>query len=127
MLPPKSYKEERNKNIYKRLPYLFGFIFFLVVEVLIALFVHDKFVRSYIGDVLVVVVIYLFVRIFISEKYKFLSIFVFAFAVGVCQFFHIVERIGLFDNIFRGLIGSTFDVKDIICYGMGSVLIPMTV
>lgn len=130
MLSSKSYKEERNKNIYKRLSYLFGFIFFLAVEVLIALFVHDKFVRPYIGDVLVVVEIYLFVRIFIPEGHKFLPILIFAFAVGVevCQFFHIVERLGLSDNIFlRVLIGTTFDIKDIICYGIGSVLIQMIV
>lgn len=130
MLPSKSYKEERNKSIYKRLLYLFGFIFFLAVEVLIALFVHDKFVRPYIGDVLVVVVIYLFVRIFIPEECKFLPILIFAFAVGVevCQFFHIVERLGLSDYIFlRVLIGATFDVKDIVCYGVGIMLIQMIV
>lgn len=130
MLSSKSYKEEKNKNIYKRLSYLFGFIFFLAVEVLIALFVHDKFLRPYIGDVLAVVVIYLFVRIFIPEGHKFLPILIFAFAVGVevCQFFHIVERLGLSDNIFfRILIGATFDIKDIICYGIGSVLVQMIV
>ena len=74
MLSPKSYQEERNKSIYKRLPYLFVFLFFLTVEVLITLFVHDKFVHPYLGDVLVVIVIYLFIRIIIPEKYKYLPI-----------------------------------------------------
>lgn len=130
MLSQKAYKEERNKSVYKRIQYLFGFIFFLIIEVLIALFVHDNFVRPYIGDVLVVVVIYFFVRIFILEKYKFLPVIIFAFAVGVevCQFFDIVKRLGLSDNIFmRILIGSTFDRKDIVCYGIGSMLIQMIV
>ena len=46
------------------------FMIFLVIEVLIALYVHDDFVRPYLGDVLVVVVLYFFVRIWIPEKYR---------------------------------------------------------
>ena len=37
------------------------FMIFLAIEVLIALYVHDDFVRPYLGDVLVVVVLYFFV------------------------------------------------------------------
>ncbi len=36
----------------KRLAYLLAFVLLLVVEVCIALFVHDAFVRPYVGDVL---------------------------------------------------------------------------
>ena len=48
----------------KRTAYGIATFILLTIEVLIALFVHDAFVRPYIGDVLVVVVIYTFVRIF---------------------------------------------------------------
>ena len=63
------------------------FMIFLVIEVLIALYVHDDFVRPYLGDVLVVVVLYFFARIWIPEKYRWLpgAIFVFAAAVEVLQ------------------------------------------
>ena len=89
---------------------------------MIALFVHDRFIRPYFGDMLVVVVIYTFVRIFIPEKYRLLPLFVFIFsaAIEIFQFFEIVQRLGLGENIFlRTLLGSTFDLKDIVCYAVG--------
>lgn len=108
----------------KRMIYGLLTMFFLAVEVLIALFVHDRFIRPYVGDMLVVVVLYTFLRIWIPEKGKGLVYYVFAFAAGVelLQYVQIVKLLGLEDNaFFRILIGSTFDVKDILCYGVGCV------
>lgn len=42
----------------KRKVHLLTFIIVLIVEIFIGIFVHDEFVRPYIGDVLVVGVIY---------------------------------------------------------------------
>lgn len=108
-----------------RLGYAAGFVFIFFIEVLIALFVHDQFVRPYVGDILVVVVVYLFVRIIIPTGVKGLPLFVFLFAVLVeaFQYFNLVERLGLENTIFRVIIGSVFDVKDIICYGIGCILL----
>lgn len=102
------------------------FMIFLAIEVLIALYVHDDFVRPYLGDVLVVVVLYFFVRIWIPEKYRWLpgAIFVFAAAVEVLQYFRLVEILGVENNVFlRTILGSTFDFKDIVCYGVGCLLL----
>ena len=44
----------------------------LVIEVLIALFVHDSFVRPYLGDVLAVIFVYFLGRVFFPEKPAFL-------------------------------------------------------
>lgn len=110
----------------KRLIYAAITLILLVTEVLIALFVHDAFIRPYIGDVLVVVVIYTFIRIFIPEKCRLLPLFVFLFAAGVeaLQYFEIVELLGLGNNrFFRILIGSVFDFNDILCYGVGCLLL----
>ena len=102
------------------------FMIFLAIEVLIALYVHDDFVRPYLGDVLVVVVLYFFVRIWIPEKYRWLpgAIFVFAAAVEILQYFRLVEILGVENNVFlRTILGSTFDFKDIVCYGAGCLLL----
>lgn len=110
----------------KRIFYLIITIILYIIEVLIALFVHDNFIRPYIGDVLVVIVIYSFVRIFIPEKYRLLPIFIFFFAVVVeiLQWFHIVDILGVADNRFLStLIGGVFDIKDILCYGVGCILL----
>ena len=109
-------------NKKKRLIYLMITIMLLIVEVLIARYVHDAFIRPYVGDMLVVILIYTFVRILIPEKIRLLPLYIFLFAAGVeaLQYFEIVKILGVEDNTFlRILLGSTFDPKDIVCYGVG--------
>ncbi len=106
----------------KRLFYLLLTLLLIATEVFIALFVHDDFIRPYIGDVLVVIVLYTFVRIFIPEKCGSLPLYIFIFAAAteLMQYFHIVELLGLQNNdFFRVLIGSVADIKDIACYFVG--------
>lgn len=101
-------------------------VLFLMVEIIIALYVHDDFIRPYVGDGLVVMVIYFFIRIWIPEKVRLLPLYVFLFAafVEVMQYFRLVELLGLGDSrFFRILLGSTFDFKDIICYGAGCLIL----
>lgn len=108
----------------KRVAYGIITLFLLMIEVLIALFVHDDFIRPYVGDMLVVVVIYTFIRILVPEKCRLLPLYVFIFAAGVeiLQYFQIVKLLGLEENRFlRVLIGSVFDVKDIVCYAVGCI------
>lgn len=110
----------------KRIFYAAITIILLVIEVCIALFVHDDFIRPYVGDVLVVIVIYTFMRIWIPEKFKFLPLYVFVFAAGVelLQYFDIVKVLGWQDNRFLSvLVGSVFDIKDIVCYGVGCMIL----
>ena len=115
-------------NKKKRLIYLMITIMLLIVEVLIARYVHDAFIRPYVGDMLVVILIYTFVRIIIPEKIRLLPFYIFLFAAGVevLQYFEIVKLLGLEDNQFMStLIGSVFDLKDIACYGVGCLLLGM--
>ena len=110
----------------KRIYYMILTVVLLVVEGLIALFVHDRFVRPYVGDVLVVVVICAFLRIWIPDSIWLLPLYVFLFATGVeiLQYFDLVELLGVEDNVFlRTLIGTSFDGKDILCYAAGCVLV----
>mgnify|MGYP003409888784 CR=1 FL=1 len=110
----------------KRILYAVATLFLLLIEVIIALYVHDDFIRPYVGDILVVIVIYTFIRIFIPEKCKLVPLFIFIFATGVelLQLANIVEILGVADNKFlKTLIGSVFDVKDIICYAVGCVML----
>ena len=110
----------------KRFFYLIATLILLIIEVLIALYVHDDFIRPYVGDAIVVIVIYTFIRILIPEKCRLLPFFIFIFAVVVeiLQGIHIVDILGVADNQFlRTLIGDSFDVKDILCYGVGCILL----
>lgn len=110
----------------KRIYYGISFLILLIIEVVIAIYIHDNFIRPYIGDVLVVAVVYCFVRIFIPDGVKFMTLYVFMFAafVEVLQYFQLVKLLKLEENTFaRIIIGSTFDIKDILCYGIGTIVI----
>lgn len=107
-----------------RLIYIMLFIAFLCIEVIIALFIRDSFIRPYVGDMLVTVVICLFLRGFTPLKAKFMPLFVFIFAAAVetGQYFDFVALLGLNGNRFLSvLLGRTFSFADIICYGFGCI------
>ena len=111
----------------KRLPYIIGFAVLLIIEILIALFIHGGFIRFYIGDVIVVWVVYCFVQIFICEKANAyitaLGVMIFAFIVEFLQYINIVDIIGLGDiQFFRTLIGTSFSVVDLMCYACGTAV-----
>ena len=77
----------------KRLIYSGVFFVLLMIEVLIAVYVHDDLIRPYVGDMLVVIVVYCFVRIFMPVKCRILPLYVFLFAVGIeiLQYFQLVQ------------------------------------
>lgn len=109
----------------KRIGYAVATIIIFLIELLIALFVRDNFIRPYVGDMLVVVLIYTCVRVVFPEKPKLLPLYVFFFAALVesLQAVKLVELLGLAESsFFSVLIGTTFDSKDIVCYGVGCVL-----
>jgi hypothetical protein len=96
-----------------------------MIELLIALFVHDKIVRPFIGDILVTMLVYCFIRMIIPEGVRLLPLYVFIFAcvVELLQYLHFIEIVGLSGNpIARTVIGTSFSWIDIICYGIGCLL-----
>lgn len=110
----------------KRMKYFIAFIVLLCIEILIAIYVHDAFIRPYVGDILVVVVLYCMVRIIIPDKYPLMPLWIFIFAAFVecLQYFQLVQILKVEDNTFlRILLGATFDWKDIACYGIGCILL----
>ncbi len=116
----------KTKRNQLRIKYGIAFVLLLLIEVIIALYVHDSLIRPYVGDMLVVILVYSFTRIFIPEKCRLLPLYVFLFAAGVevLQYFKLVYVLGLEDNRFlRIVLGSVFDIKDIACYGVGCILL----
>ena len=73
----------------KRIFYIISFLVIFCIEVLIALYVRDRFIRPYVGDMLVVVLVYSFVRIFLPTGIPRMPFYVFLFAcfVEVLQYF----------------------------------------
>ena len=67
-------------NFHFDLKYLPLTIIFFLIEIFIALFVDDKIIRPFIGDAIVVVLLYCFVRIFLNMNYLKIAVGVLFFA-----------------------------------------------
>ncbi len=94
----------------------------LIVEIYIALFVNDNFIRPFVGDILVVILLCTFIRIFKPDGIKLLPLYIFLFAVcvEVAQYFDYVKLLGLEGNkFFSVLMGRSFSWYDLVCYGVG--------
>lgn len=106
----------------RRVPYFLAFLAILATEICIALFVHDAFVRPYVGDLLVTVLLCCLCRAIFPGFAPALPVFLFAVAVEVGQWLGLTERLGLEGSVLGIILGSTFDWKDILCYGLGCLL-----
>ena len=106
--------------------YICAFLVLLITEIIIALFVKDAIIRPYIGDVLVVILMYSLIRGLIQKSIKFLPVYLFFFALTVelAQYYHIVEILHLQNNrVISTIIGTSYDIKDILCYLIASVIL----
>src|SRR5215510_15934090 len=97
-----------------------------MVEISIALFIHDRLVRPFVGDMLVVILIFTICRSVINANYFWLAfcVLVFSFAVEIGQYFNLVSKLGLQRcGLARTIIGTTFDYHDLLAYSAGVLLI----
>ena len=106
--------------------YLLIALLIFVVEVLIALYVHDRFIRPYIGDMLVVILLYCLLKAFfdLPVMKAAIGVLVFSFAIEIMQYFRAVELLSLEDNkLARVVIGTSFAWEDFLAYTMGILVV----
>ena len=101
-------------------------IILFIIEVLIALFVHDSFIRPYFGDVLVVILLYCMLRSVIQTSVwkAAIAVLIFAYCIETLQYFNFVEKVGLQDYLIaRIIIGNSFEWLDLASYTAGAVIV----
>jgi hypothetical protein len=106
--------------------YFISTIALFVTEVLIARYAHDAIVRPYIGDMLVVVLIYCFIRSFLKVPIlpTALGVLVFACFVEALQYAELLRHLGWQNSpTARVLLGSAFSWEDILMYALGIALV----
>lgn len=106
--------------------YFFLAVILFITEVLIALYVTDGFVRPYVGDFLVVILIYCFVKAFISASQLKVAVGVllFAFLVEILQYLNLLDLLDLRQSaLARVILGSSFEWIDMIAYTAGVVFV----
>lgn len=106
--------------------YLFATIILFLVEVIIAVYIHDTIIRPYIGDVLVVILLYCFVKAFvtISTIKAAIGVLFFWFIIEFLQHLNIVNWLGLSHNKLANIIiGNSFSWIDILCNIVGILVV----
>lgn len=96
------------------------------MELVIAIYIHDTIIRPFIGDVLVVILLFCLLRsvIQINNSLLILAVLVFSYAVEIGQYFQLAQLLGLAQYpIARIVIGSTFDGMDLVAYTVGAALL----
>lgn len=109
-----------NKN------YFLATLLLFLIEVGIALFVRDRFIRPYFGDFLVVILLYCLLKSFWNGSPLKAGVYVliFAFAVEIGQYFQLVKVLGLnHSELARTVIGTGFDWGDLVAYTLGILVV----
>jgi hypothetical protein len=101
-------------------------ILLLAVEIFIALYVHDQIIRPYLGDVLVVILLYCFVKSFFNLPVNLaaIAVLLFSYLIETLQYFNIVKRLGLENSsLANTIIGNYFTWVDILAYTLGFLMV----
>ncbi|WP_183575671.1 DUF2809 domain-containing protein [Mucilaginibacter sp. X5P1] len=106
--------------------YFYLALLLLITEIIIATWAHDAFIRPYGGDFLVVILIYCLVKSFMDSPVSptILGVLVFAYAVEISQYFHLVNLLGLGNSkLARIIMGTSFSWTDMLMYSLGMLLV----
>ena len=104
--------------------YVVGFMILLLIEILIARFVNDNFIRPYLGDFLVVILLYCFLMAIsrISVLKGLFVVLLFSFAVEFFQLINIVKVLQYQPpQVVMIVLGSSFSVWDLLAYSLGII------
>jgi hypothetical protein len=105
--------------------YILLTLLLLIIEITIAVFVRDQFIRPFFGDFLAVILVYCGLRIFKQNilKTALISLLI-AYFIEILQYFKFIEITGLIKyKVLAILIGNSFSWLDILAYSLGFVFI----
>ncbi len=105
--------------------YLLASALLLTIEIAIAYFHFNPFIRGFIGDVLVILLLYSTVKIFIKNHSLTIALAVlgFAYLVEALQYLKLPEKLNIQGELLLTIVGSVYDVWDLVAYTIGFLLI----
>jgi len=94
-----------------------------VTEVAIALFHFHTFVRGFIGDLLVIPLLYTLLKAItrLSTIVSIATVLLIAFVIEILQYFKVTEILNIDSPVLRTLIGTSFDWWDLLAYCLGII------
>jgi hypothetical protein len=105
--------------------YILLTLLLLIIEITIAVFVHDQFIRPFFGDFLAIILVYCGLRIFKQNilKTALISLLI-AYFIEILQYFKFIEITGLIKfKMLAVVIGNSFSWLDMLAYSLGFVFI----
>lgn len=112
------------KNI--KLPYLFISIIILIVEILIAIFAKDQFIRPIFGDYLAVLFLFYLFASFLkfSKNSIALITLLISYIIEGLQYIHILEILNLEQYpLLKIIVGTSFSWNDMLAYTLGTLTV----
>jgi DNA integrity scanning protein DisA with diadenylate cyclase activity len=109
-----------NKNYF-----ILAVVLFLI-EIYIALYVHDAIIRPYIGDLLVVIFLYCLIKAFVNTPpvKTALAVLLFSYLIELSQYLNLVKHLGLQRSRFANVVmGNSFEWIDIAAYTAGVAIV----
>ncbi len=112
-------------KVYIQKNYFLVTLIIFFIEILIAYFHFNNFIRGFVGDVLVILLLYSFLKIFIKKGVLKTALLVLCFACSVemLQYSKVTEKLNISSEIILAIVGSVFDYYDLMAYGIGFLLI----
>ncbi|WP_035562422.1 DUF2809 domain-containing protein [Hymenobacter sp. IS2118] len=97
----------------------------LLLEVLIALFVHDRIIRPYAGDFLATIFVYCLFSSFVRASVGRLALVALAFSYLIegLQYINLLDRLDWHSRAARIVFGSHFEWSDLLAYTLGALLV----
>ena len=110
----------------KRFPYIVSsLILFILCILIVVLFSSNGFIRGFLGDTVIVILLYSLLKSIKDFDSLLLSVGItlFAYAIEISQYFKIIPLLGFQENFFTRIVfGSVFDPLDLIAYTIGGLL-----
>lgn len=130
-MPPEGLIGETNDlnfKIKKMKQYTIIFLLLLVTEIAIAIFHFHKFVRGFVGDILVIPLLFTLLKAVtkLSTKAALLIVLLLAFCIEILQYFKITEILNIKNQAFTTIIGTSFDWWDLLAYCFGILPVLLT-
>ncbi|MDQ2770965.1 MAG: DUF2809 domain-containing protein [Bacteroidota bacterium] len=98
----------------------------LLLEILIAVYMHDRVIRPYAGDFLATIFVYCLLRSFVRASAGRLAgaALAFSYLIEGLQYVNLLNRLGWHSRAAGIIFGSHFEWSDLLAYtlGMGLVL-----
>ena len=122
---PKPSSQHMGRGYFSMKRALTIFTLLFVTEIAIAVFHFHKFIRGFVGDVLVIPLLYFLIRLFV--RWKTLHLVLITLGIGcsveLLQYLNAFEFISKHSSVLKIALGTTADWKDILAYSIGAALI----